>query len=828
MGRSALPPRRRAAAAALVTVSLVLTGTAALPAAPAAAATALPPWTGPATLSTERSYAQEVVVTSNGTAVALWSESVADNTPRTLYTAVRAAGGDTWSARAVLATDVGEVRAVARTDGSVAALWTEGRTSSTTGAVRLVAAVLSAGPSPVWSPPAELVGTAQNLEVDELDLAAGPGGAVAAVWRSSVPRAYAGEAYAATLGADGSWTAPVKVSNASAYGGPSTKPQIARPQIVTDAQGGLVVAYWMNAGGIVKLMTTARPAGAEAWQTPQPLADGVRRPALAAGPDGSAHLVWQARDGGAFQYVRRADASHEWSLPQSTGSDVGEPTWDAPEPLAAPDGDVTLVWPDSASATKGVRTTTLDTSSGLWSPPRNLSTTYVGRTYDTSVAPDGSVHVLWTQNLSSQYEGLLQATLADGTWSDARRVGGSYQTVDGLITARSATDVTALWDWSYDTGSHGVQASRTAWPKLAVTAASVPQSVNLRTGGWAPTWQTNTAVTSWTLTLTDGAGRTVRSLTGAPGSTSVAASWNGRTTSGALAPNGRLNWTLKAVQSGSGTTSTLATGTVTVSGGAAVHRDFGGRDRTPDGVGDVLLLTSAGRFHFAQGTGGGGFELGDVGTGWPTTAKAVPFGDLSGDRCNDVLVRLGDALRLSKPACGAPLASATPYKTLFTTGWKQYDVLTSPGDITKDGRPDLITRNAATGAVYLHKGTSTGTLAARVKLYGDWRSYKKVVGVGDLNGDGIGDLLAQDKGNNLYRYLGTGSGTFTARVRLFTDWGGTYNTVIGAGDINRDGRADLVARDSGGYLYRQYGTGTGTFGARALISKGWGTYIALS
>ncbi|MFF5023965.1 FG-GAP repeat domain-containing protein [Streptomyces collinus] len=155
-------------------------------------------------------------------------------------------------------------------------------------------------------------------------------------------------------------------------------------------------------------------------------------------------------------------------------------------------------------------------------------------------------------------------------------------------------------------------------------------------------------------------------------------------------------------------------------------------------------------------------------------------------------------------------------------------MLTSPGDVTGDGRPDLISRAASTGTVYLHKGTADGKLAARVKLYDNWKGYKKVIGAGDLNGDGIGDLLAQDKANTLYRYDGRGDGTFAARAKVFADWGASYNAVVGVGDLTDDGRADLVSRDSGGNVYRNSGDGKGSFGARTKIATGWGGYKSLS
>ncbi|MFF3941787.1 FG-GAP repeat domain-containing protein [Streptomyces phaeofaciens] len=54
--------------------------------------------------------------------------------------------------------------------------------------------------------------------------------------------------------------------------------------------------------------------------------------------------------------------------------------------------------------------------------------------------------------------------------------------------------------------------------------------------------------------------------------------------------------------------------------------------------------------------------------------------------------------------------------------------------------------------------------------------------------------------------------------------GGSYDAVVGVGDITADGKADLVARDTAGDLYRQNGTGKGTFGSRPKIASGWAGY----
>ncbi|MFF0203455.1 FG-GAP repeat domain-containing protein [Streptomyces sp. NPDC005017] len=176
----------------------------------------------------------------------------------------------------------------------------------------------------------------------------------------------------------------------------------------------------------------------------------------------------------------------------------------------------------------------------------------------------------------------------------------------------------------------------------------------------------------------------------------------------------------------------------------------------------------------------------------------------------------------------AAVTPSTPYTSLGT-GWNQYDVLTSPGDVNGDRRPDLIARQASTGDVYLYRGTSTGRLAARLKIGSRWTGYKKPVGVGGLNGDGRGALLAQDRSNELWRLdaTATSTGGFEARVKVFTDWGASCNAVVGAGDFTGDGRTDMVVRDTSGSLWRLNGNGKGSFGSRVRIATGWQVYRAV-
>ncbi|MER5482002.1 FG-GAP-like repeat-containing protein [Streptomyces sp. NPDC002812] len=346
------------------------------------------------------------------------------------------------------------------------------------------------------------------------------------------------------------------------------------------------------------------------------------------------------------------------------------------------------------------------------------------------------------------------------------------------------------------------------------------------TKSWSGAWFLNRTASSWTLTVRAKAGgAVVRTITGGEARGAVRTGWDGKDARGRLVANGSYEWTLTGKPADGTGPQLKSTGTVQLTGGSAAYRDLTGKD----GFGDLATLDSAGVLAFHGGDGKGGLtRTKATGAGWPATSTVVPFGDMNGDRCNDVLVRnSAGTLRLYQPACGSGVPASLGSKSLGN-GFDAYDVLTSAGDLTGDGRADLLARESATGYLYLFAQDAGAVFKPRVKLPGGWKAYKQVVGAGDLNGDGHGDLLTVDAANTLWRIDGVGNGTFRARVQVNeAGWADGRVQFIGVGDISGDGKADVVSRNKAGELLRNSGDGKGGLLATTKIATGFGGYKGL-
>ncbi|WP_328743893.1 VCBS repeat-containing protein [Streptomyces sp. NBC_00285] len=166
--------------------------------------------------------------------------------------------------------------------------------------------------------------------------------------------------------------------------------------------------------------------------------------------------------------------------------------------------------------------------------------------------------------------------------------------------------------------------------------------------------------------------------------------------------------------------------------------------------------------------------------------------------------------------------------TQIGCGWSPYYAsLTAAGDITGDGRGDLVAVNSSSGCLYRWNGNGTGGFGAGTQIGCGWSPYSdSLAGAGDLNNDGNGDLVAVNSSSGcLYRWNGNGTGGFGAGTQIGCGWSPYAGLITGAGDLNRDGNADLVAiNSSSGCLYRWNGNGTGGFGAGTQVGCGWNSY----
>jgi hypothetical protein len=162
-----------------------------------------------------------------------------------------------------------------------------------------------------------------------------------------------------------------------------------------------------------------------------------------------------------------------------------------------------------------------------------------------------------------------------------------------------------------------------------------------------------------------------------------------------------------------------------------------------------------------------------------------------------------------------------------TVRWKAGTAIVAVGDLTGDGRGDVLTRAPGATGWQLHKGDGNGHVAdaaadGRLRL----KKMVSVLSATDWNRDGRADVLGLDRNHGLYLYRSTGKGTYFAGVRIGTGWSRFIATVV-PGDLNGDRRPDLLALDRQHVLWRSYSTSTGhlTTPVRVRSLAGYGVLL---
>jgi hypothetical protein len=249
---------------------------------------------------------------------------------------------------------------------------------------------------------------------------------------------------------------------------------------------------------------------------------------------------------------------------------------------------------------------------------------------------------------------------------------------------------------------------------------------------------------------------------------------------------------------------------------------------------NLLGRDSSGGLWQYQGTGNGGrpfYAKFKAGTGWQIFNAVTAMTALRADGTGDLVARDTSGVLWYYQGSGKPSA---PFKGRLRTGpgWSVYNVIIGARDLNGDGKADLVARDSS-GNLWYYQGTGSPAtpFATKVKIGPGWNIYNKLVSTGDITGDGKADLIARDSAGVLWLYKGTGNATgpYAARVQIGPGWN-AYNTFVGVSDLNSDGKADLVARDSSGVLWFYQGRGTATggpFAARSEIGSGWNAYNLL-
>ncbi|MEW2160456.1 trypsin-like serine protease [Streptomyces sp. NPDC007189] len=250
----------------------------------------------------------------------------------------------------------------------------------------------------------------------------------------------------------------------------------------------------------------------------------------------------------------------------------------------------------------------------------------------------------------------------------------------------------------------------------------------------------------------------------------------------------------------------------------------------PDGKADIFVRESSTKTGYEKDSGGSSFGARASWGNWGGVNLAVQT-DLNRDGFQDLVYRVSSTgdVYWEHFVLNSARTDGSWTDTKIFSGWTTRTRIIAPGDVTGDYLPDVLSVDSG-GTMWIYPGKGNGTFGTRYSVRTGWNQYNSVRGHGDFTGDGRADLLArQSSTGDLYLYKGTGksgSEAFSSRIKVRSGWTG-YNAFDAVGDVTGDGKADFLARTSGGTLYLYPGTGKATseiFATRISVGTGFQAY----
>lgn len=157
--------------------------------------------------------------------------------------------------------------------------------------------------------------------------------------------------------------------------------------------------------------------------------------------------------------------------------------------------------------------------------------------------------------------------------------------------------------------------------------------------------------------------------------------------------------------------------------------------------------------------------------------------------------------------------------------------ITAVRDLTGDGQADLVTLDQGTDVVRVRVGDGRGSFAPRWRLVAT--HPVTVLGVGELNGDGLADLImagpnASRTGTRASAFLGLPGGGFSAATRSDVDCPVSPRSLWLA-DVTGDRREDVVLAASAGHsVCVLLADGTGALRPQPTITTAPGVVVGVA
>ncbi|MFI9720003.1 FG-GAP repeat domain-containing protein [Streptomyces sp. NPDC052396] len=238
----------------------------------------------------------------------------------------------------------------------------------------------------------------------------------------------------------------------------------------------------------------------------------------------------------------------------------------------------------------------------------------------------------------------------------------------------------------------------------------------------------------------------------------------------------------------------------------------------------IGAVTKANKFYFYEADGKGGLKQRVGGGDWKNILTATQVNRYADGRHD------GDYYIDSKKDLYFQGLTGHARKVVPDFG-HFYDTILSPGALGGARTTSLLAFSHRTGRLEMYTVKENGTFTNGGVLVGsgkEWGQYDQIAGRGDLTGDGRTDVVARDRNGVLWLYKGTGDARkpFAARVKVGGGWG-KYTRIFSNGDLNGDGHSDLLAIDGKGALWLYPGTGRASAPFKSPVkigNSGWNQY----